>query len=92
MNSSIGAKRALEVTSQAAEAGTQPTGAFIAAEGIVLDAEAAVDAGVAEAPDSPRESPFREILRTTGWFVLYGTSGFAVVCILVGAFESLFGQ
>ncbi len=67
---------------------------FLAAEGLVIDAEviAAEAEQVEPEPESTLEYAYREILRTTGWFVLYGTGGFAIVCILVGAFEGLIGK
>jgi len=36
--------------------------------------------------------PYDEILRATQWWLLYGTVGFAVLCIVIGAVESLFGR
>jgi hypothetical protein len=36
--------------------------------------------------------PYEEILRATRWWVLYGSAGFAVVCIVIGAVEGLFGR
>jgi len=33
-----------------------------------------------------------EILRATRWWVLWGSGGFAVLCILIGAVEALFGR
>jgi hypothetical protein len=38
------------------------------------------------------DAVYREIIRTTHQCVLYGSGGFAVLCILVGAVEALFGR
>jgi hypothetical protein len=82
-------KRALEVHQDA----------FLAAEGLTFD-----DAGdhpdpdtvlAVEEPQPDRIAPqqtYEDIVRATRWCVLYGTSGFAVLCILIGAVESLFGR
>jgi hypothetical protein len=35
---------------------------------------------------------YREVLRMTRWFIQYGITGFAVVFIVVGAVEALFGR
>ncbi|HTS48728.1 MAG TPA: hypothetical protein VMH05_12335 [Bryobacteraceae bacterium] len=42
-------------------------------------------------PEHP-ETVYREIIRATHWWVLYGSGGFAVACILIGAVEGLFGR
>ena len=42
-------------------------------------------------PERP-EAPYLEVLRATRWFLLYGNGGFAVLCILIGAVEGLFGR
>ena len=42
-------------------------------------------------PDRP-ETVYREIIRATHWWVLYGSGGFAVLCILIGALEGLFSR
>ena len=42
-------------------------------------------------PERP-EAAYREVLRATRACVLYGSGGFAVLCILVGAVEALFGR
>ena len=42
-------------------------------------------------PDSA-DAVYREIIRTTHQCVLYGSGGFAVLCILIGAVEALFGR
>ena len=57
-------------------------------------AEPAVNAGQPEPVIDPQqlEAAYIEVIRTTHWFVLYGTGGFAVLCILIGAVESLFGR
>jgi hypothetical protein len=41
---------------------------------------------------SATSNTYEEILRATRWWVLYGTGGFAVICILIGAVEALFGR
>ncbi|HYL37023.1 MAG TPA: hypothetical protein VEV17_14000 [Bryobacteraceae bacterium] len=38
------------------------------------------------------EQTYREILRMTRLFIQYGITGFAVLFIVVGAVESLFGR
>ena len=38
------------------------------------------------------DAVYREIIRTTHQCVLYGSGGFAVLCILIGAVEALFGR
>lgn len=47
-----------------------------------------------EPPADPAhlETVYREIARATHWWVLYGSGGFAVLCILIGAVEGLFGR
>ena len=47
-----------------------------------------------EAVDAPEklDPAYAEVLRATRQCVLYGTGGFAVLCILVGAVEALFGR
>jgi len=42
-------------------------------------------------PERP-ETVYREIIRATHWWVLYGSGGFAVLCIMIGAVEGLFGR
>ena len=42
-------------------------------------------------PDNA-DAVYREIIRTTHQCVLYGSAGFAVLCILIGAVEALFGR
>ena len=42
-------------------------------------------------PERP-ETVYREIVRATHWWVLYGSGGFAVLCILIGAVEGVFGR
>lgn len=98
MNSSTAAKRAPAPTH--AEPSAPAPGAFLAAEGLVIETDPhpiqpeAVDIVEQAAPAAPItfQQSYREIVRTTGWFVLYGTGGFALVCIIVGAFEALFGR
>jgi len=45
----------------------------------------------AYATDAP-DLTYVEILRATQWWVLYGSAGFAVLCIVIGAVEGLFGR
>jgi hypothetical protein len=35
---------------------------------------------------------YEQILRATQWWVLYGSAGFAVLCIMIGAVEGLLGR
>lgn len=51
----------------------------------------AVDVEPLVNPERP-ETVYREIVRATHWWVLYGSGGFAVLCILIGAVEGLFGR
>jgi hypothetical protein len=44
------------------------------------------------APPDSFEETYREILRMTRVFIQYGITGFAVVFIVVGAVEALFGR
>ena len=98
MNSSTAAKRAPAPTD--VEASAQAPGVFLAAEGLVIEADPhPVEAETTEATEKPEpqapitfQQTYREIVRTTGGFVLYGTGGFALLCIIVGAFEALFGR
>ena len=91
MSSSAGTKKALEASPPVSGA-AQP---LLAAEGLVMDAGVDAADGGGEAPVTDPEGPdhqYGEILRTTQWWVLYGTGGFAVLCILIGAIEALFGR
>jgi hypothetical protein len=57
--------------------------------------EAPVEAAPPEVVVTPEPPPYdicRELLRAThGWLQL-GTLGFAILCIIVGAVEALFGR
>jgi len=35
---------------------------------------------------------YQDVLRATRWWLLYGCGAFAVLCILIGAVEALFGR
>jgi len=63
-------------------------------QAVQSSSEAPVDA--APPPESPGlEAPYdiwRELLHATQGWIQYGTLGFAVLCIIVGAVEALFGR
>lgn len=71
---------------------------FLAAEGLTIDngadrTDRDTAQPIAEArPDAAGERSYQDIIRATRWWVLYGTGGFAVLCILIGALEALFGR
>ncbi len=61
--------------------------------------EAPVDLGQPDSAPAPEvvetEAAYdvwRELLRATQGWIQYGTLGFAILCIIVGAVEALFGR
>jgi hypothetical protein len=94
LNSSTGAKRALETP-----APKEHPDAFVAAEGLVIaltDDPVSPDSGEPTLDPQPADAlaglTYQDLMQIMRRCVLYGTGGFAVVCILVGAFEALFGR
>ena len=45
-----------------------------------------------EPPAMAEPLSYSEVLHATRLWVLYGCGGFAVICILIGAAEALFGR
>jgi hypothetical protein len=66
-----------------------PAEATVSADATEPVTEAAVDVGQAWLG---LEDTSREIVRATRSWIQYGTLGFAVLCIVVGAVEALFGR
>ena len=94
MSSSTGVQRAPVPASPDSPVDAQQPDAFLAAEGLTLDNDPAT-APLVEAPPpngAALADTYREIMIMTRRCVLYGTGGFAIMCILVGAFEALFGR
>ncbi|MBZ5607465.1 MAG: hypothetical protein LAP38_04345 [Acidobacteriia bacterium] len=95
MSSSTGAKRAAEITppDKGAVEHANPQ-AFLAAEGLTIDNDQEAAPSIQEPqPDGVAlAQTYREILLVTRRCVLYGTGGFAVLCILVGAVKALLGD
>jgi len=56
------------------------------------DAPPEVAVGPASATPEPQYNILRELLRATQGWIQYGTLGFAIFCIIVGALEALFGR
>ena len=63
--------------------------AIAASEPVVAQADAESVAPLV-APPQPIE--YIEVIRLTRTWVQYGTFGFAVLCIVIGAVEALFGR
>ena len=57
----------------------------------VTELREAIEPALAEA-DAPLPTYREEIIRATRRCVLYGSGGFAVLCIVIGALESLLGR
>jgi hypothetical protein len=92
LSSSTGAKRALEAAAPGSAADQET---ILAAEGVVLtDPRDLVDPAAFEPAQNEflTAQTYRDILKATRIWILYGTGGFAVLCIIVGAFEALFGR
>jgi hypothetical protein len=72
----------------------QPTELEVPAESTAQITEPAVDDPKVEQAwlGMDLEDTSREIVRATRSWIQYGTLGFAVLCIVVGAVEALFGR
>lgn len=95
MSSSTGVQRAPVPASPDSPVDAQQPDAFLAAEGLTLDNDQAAAALPVEAPPpngAALADTYREIMIMTRRCVLYGTGGFAIMCILVGSLEALFGR